>query len=455
MLASVREADAVRLFVARAVAARDSFRLTAENAHAVADICRDLDGLPLAIELAIARSNVLDPAAMLARLSRRLPLLAGGPPDQPPSLRTMRSAIAWSYDLLTEAEQSVFRRLSVFAGDITLDAVERVMADEPAEVAGEGPLLDTLCSLVDKSLLQSRPTPDADVRFTMLGTVREFALAELSTRGELAALRGAHARAVLAAAERAGEALTSPDHVTWLDRLEADHADIRAALGWAFAEQDGEMLLRFGVAIWWFWEIRGYWAEGRSWLERGLALGGGSAVTRARARYASAAITMVQGDLTRSLGWAEEALASQRSTGDVAGAGQTLLLLGRTAQRMGDRDAARRHFTEALDRFEQLGDQRWIASALHNLGLVAAADGDDQRASDLLQDSQRRWLELGFDRWGLATCIPTHLADIARRGGEQARAAALYRESLRHSGGQGDRAEIAGILAAVAAIIVQ
>ncbi|MDP9371880.1 MAG: protein kinase, partial [Chloroflexota bacterium] len=254
--------EAVTLFAERARAVRPDFALTDANASVVAALCARLDGLPLAIELAAARSRHLAPAALLARWERRLPLLAGGPRDLPERQRTLRDAIAWSHDLLTPAEQALFRRLAVFAGGFTLEAAEAVCLppdDERTAIA------DGVWALADKSLLRREDAPDGEAHFGMLETIREFGLEHLAASGEETAVRQAHAAYVLALVERAEPALTGPEQGIWFDRLEIEHDNLRAALAWTLDRRAADVALRLGAAPWRFWSARGYLAEGRGW----------------------------------------------------------------------------------------------------------------------------------------------------------------------------------------------
>ena len=269
----VATSDAVRLFVARAEAVQPDFALTPENAVAVAEICRRLDGLPLAIELAAARVKVLPPAALLARLDHRLPLLTGGGRDLPERQQTMRDAIAWSHDLLTPEEQVLFRRLAVFAGGFTLEAAEAV-ASGPGE-PGIDPF-EGVASLLDKSLLRQEAGPGGEPRFTMLETVREFALEQLAASGEEDAIRQRHAAWCLALAEAAGRDLeTGRAQAAWLARLDAELDNLRAALAWFDAADEPINVLRLLSAI--------CWVLGRPALpRRGPRLAGAGSARRPR-----------------------------------------------------------------------------------------------------------------------------------------------------------------------------
>ncbi len=242
----VARSDAVALFVARAKAARPDFALTEDNAGTVATICARLDALPLAIELAAARVGALPPPALLTRLDQRLRLLTGGARDLPARQRTMRDAIAWSYDLLTLEEQRLFRRLGVFAGGFTLEAAEAV-ASASDDLSLD--VFDGVASLLDASLLRQEGDPDGEPRYLMLETVREYALERLSESSEEQATRDAHAAHALVLAERAHAAMDSPEEHAWMERLTTEHDNLRAALTWSLERGDAETVLRIGGAL--------------------------------------------------------------------------------------------------------------------------------------------------------------------------------------------------------------
>ena len=275
----VAESEAGQLFVERARSVQPTFCLNASNASAVAEICVRLDGLPLAIELAAARVRLLSARAIAARLERRLSLLTDGPRDLPSRQQTLRTAIAWSYDLLESVEQVVFRRLAVFVGGLDLDAVAWMQgAVEIGGVSSSANVqqqdrdpLALVASLVDKSLLRSTESPDGEPRFRMLETIREYALEELDVREETEAARLRHAAFCLHLAKLAEPNLELVEAGVWLDRLEVEHDNLRAALAWGVAAEDGRLLFaRLAAALWKFWWIRGYTTEGRRWLDRAL-----------------------------------------------------------------------------------------------------------------------------------------------------------------------------------------
>ncbi len=317
--------EAVGLFVERARALKPNFEVTNESAPAVAEICVRLDGLPLAIELAAARITMLPPRSMLQRLSSRLKLLTGGARDFPKRQRTLRATIEWSHALLDEGEQLLFGRLAVFSGGRTLEAIDAICdaeGDLPVE-AFEG-----VSSLLDKSLLRQEEGPGGEPRFVMLETVHEFAREKLQGSGEAEQIKRAHAEYFLTLAEEAYPQLRGPDQLEWLERLEAEHDNMRAALTWASERNEAEVALRLGSALSWFWSVRGYYSEGRRWLEEALAIDGrGAPEVRAMALAGAGELASEQGDLDRAKGAYEEGLELLEHEGREA-RGAKLLLLG-------------------------------------------------------------------------------------------------------------------------------
>jgi predicted ATPase len=260
--------EAVRLFIERARAAKADFAVTNENATAVAEICARLDGLPFAIELAAARVKLLPPKAMLGRLGRRLKLLTGGARNLPERQRTLRGAIEWSRTLLAEGEKTLFSRMAVFSGGRTFEAVEAV-----CDAEGDLPVdaLEGVSSLLDESLLRQEEGPQGDPRFVMLETIHEYAREKLQESGEAEEIGRAHAEYFLALAQEAEPELTGSDQVEWMERLEAEHDNMRAALSRSLEGENGELGLRLASALSHFWLVRGFWSEGRRWLEEALA----------------------------------------------------------------------------------------------------------------------------------------------------------------------------------------
>ncbi len=498
-LAALAASPAVALFVARAAAVKPDFALTTANAPTVAAICHRLDGLPLAIELAAAWVKILPLPALLDRLDHRLLLLTGGARDLPARQQTLRAALDWSYDLLDAAEQALFRRLSVFAGGATLAAIEAVVGGGGLEVGGwsaepdpehdpkskiQNPKslsphpqpptpLAVVASLVDKSLVQAETGVEGEPRFTMLETIREYALEHLAAAGEADALFRAHAHYIFAQVEAAESQLTGVERGRWLARLEQEHDNLRAALAWTQRAPAADPIgLRLRWDLSWFWYFRGYLSEGRAWAEGMLArddlrvhadewarlLGSAGVLaylqsdyTAARARLeASAAHWRAgDGDDVRPLAYAlvflgqvrarlgeagaavpsAEGVAFFRTTTDTWGLALALDLHGEVARLSGnDRECAALH-TESLVLFRALGDRWGTALALSNLGRVTARLGDRAGARARLEEALAIQRELG-DKWNCAWTLRT-LGEVLRAGGAGAEAAPLLEESAR------------------------
>jgi predicted ATPase/class 3 adenylate cyclase len=415
--------EAVRLFVERAQAVRSGFVLTPEIAPAVAEITRRLDGLPLAIELAAARVRLLPPAALLARLEKRLPLLTGGPRDAPARQQTLRDAIAWSYDLLTAGEQALFRRLSIFAGGFSLEAAEAV-----ANPGGELDVLDGVDWLSEHSLLRPGAGTDGDPRFTMLETIREYGLERLEQNGEAEATRRAHTEFFLALVEEAESKLTSPEQLVWLERLEAEHDNLLVALNWAVVS-DAQIALRLVWGLAWFWYFRGYLREGRAWLERALAASGDPGPLHAGALTAAGRLSRHLGDYEGAIALLERSLELARSFQDRRAEALALHELGALAglaEGDADREVA---LTEAsLALWRELGDPWGTARTLNNLGYEAYLQGDLDRAVSLLDEGVTLARAAG-DRLVLGYIVDSR-GVVAEAQGELERATDLYREAL-------------------------
>jgi len=433
---------AVALFVARAGAVAPDFALTAANAPAVAAICARLDGLPLAIELAAARITLLPPRALLARLEHNLSLLVGGARDLPERQQTLHAAIAWSYNLLHAGEQALFRRLAVFAGGASLEAVEAV-----CHTAGdvEGDALEWLAGLVDKSLLRREEGPDGEPRVGMLETIRGYAREHLAASGEAEVTERAHAEYYVALAERAEPELTGPEQAVWLARLEREHDNLRATLRWAHESEESEIGLRVAGALWRFWSVRGFVSEGWRAMEMLLDDGAEAApAVRARALNGAGNLARDQGGLARAAALYEESLALWRNLDDRAGTAQPLNNLGLVARDHGEFARAQGLFEESLALRRDLGDRVGIAQSLNNLGLVAHDQGDYARASALHEESlaQRRELD---DTAGIAFSLD-NLGLVAYAQGNLARAGQLHEESLALKRELGDKWAIAASL---------
>jgi len=442
--ADLEQTGSVVLFVQRARAINPTFALTAANAAAVAEVCARLDGLPLAIELAAARTKVLSPAALLALLADRLRLLTGGPRDLPERLRTMRAAIAWSHDLLSPDDQTLYRRLSVFAGGFDFAGAEAVGEGQRFKVKGQsedehattltfdlGPLpssvLDGLTSLLDNSLLL-RLDGDEAPRFGMLETIRDFGLEQLTASGEEDAVRRAHATHFLAVAERLGLDLYGPDQGARLEELERDHANFRAALAWAFAHLDA-LGPRLALALGWFWRLHGHFREGESWLEQAVATPMGLPPADA-ARTASLLGFILEefGEVDRARELYQRSLATSRQVDDRTGIGAATYNLGSLAFEQGDYATARALYTESLALFRALDAPRDVALALMGLGATFFATGDAASARPLYQESLALFRATGYTQ--RVARLLHHLGLLAEAEGDWAEAAALLGESL-------------------------
>ncbi len=439
---------AVRLFVARAQAVAPEFRLDADNAAAVAEVCRRLDGLPLAIELAAARVALLPPAALLGRLERRLGLLKGGPRDSPLRQQTLRATIDWSYTLLPEWEQALVRRFSVFSGGCTLEAAEAV-----ALAAGttDGDVWSGMELLVDHSLLQSLEQPDGQPRFRMLETIREYGLEQLAASGEEAATRRAHAAYYLALAEAAKPQLFGPAQVRWLESLERDHDNLRAALAGARERGDSAATalgVRLAGALWRFWYIRCHLAEGRGWLQEFATLSarlGTALPERADALVGLAVVAYAQTDYGQAAAAAEDGVALTRALDDRTNLALSLNILGGVARYRGDFARAAALGEECVALTRSSGDRWFLALSLSNLADVARFQGAYVRATALYDESLDLTRALG-DRWGIAQALLT-LGRIARDRGEADGATALLQESLAIARALGHTRDIALALA--------
>jgi tetratricopeptide (TPR) repeat protein len=456
--------EAVRLFVQRARAVKPDFSITNESAPAVAEICVKLDGLPLAIELAAARIKMLPPRAMLQRLSSRLKLLTGGARDLPERQRTLRATIEWSFALLDEGEQLFFARLAVFSGGRTLEAIEAI-----CDAEGDLPVdsFDGVSSLLGKSLLRQEEGPDGEPRFVMLETVHEFAHEKLQESGEAEEIKRAHAQYFRTLAEDANPELKGANQLQWLERLEAEHDNMRAALSWALERREAELALRLGGALWWFWSVRGYYGEGRRWLEEALAIEVRvPPEVRAMALAGAGMLAWQRGDLQRGeeaseeglellaheaseaklwlltcSAWVaysserheramqlfEERLVLSREMSDTWWPANSLLALA-TVTHAHDPDRATEFFEESIDLFRKQGDKYSLANGLNNLGSLVCAQGDPVQAAQLTEEAVVLYKELST-RGGVSMGL-YNLGWMALLQDDLGRAAELYRESL-------------------------
>ena len=384
--AGIAQAGAVKLFVARAQDVRSDFALTEYNREAVVEICRRLDGLPLALELAAVRVNVLTPHALLERLDQRLPLLTGGAQDLPTRQRAMRSTIAWSFDLLSPEEQTLFRRLAVFFGGWTLEAAEAVVAPE-----GGLNVFEVLASLIDKSLARIVDGQGGEPRYLMLELVREFALEQLDETGEADEFRRHHADYCLAMAEPGGVTLPDAEEERWRVRLEAEQGNIRAALAWMRDNGLASEGLRLSTSLGRFWAMRGPSAEGRTWLETFLALSETTDVTageRSAARRWAGELADAQGDPVAAQAHFTEALTLARRVGTRRDIYRALgSKAAGTIFGSGDIEGSIPFFTEAVSLSREEGDHQFLSSLLGPLAFALGLHGDLRQAKDVASES--------------------------------------------------------------------
>jgi predicted ATPase/DNA-binding CsgD family transcriptional regulator len=461
--------DAVRLFIERAQTVKADFTVTNANAPAVAEICARLDGLPLAIELAAARSKLFAPQALLARLGSRLKLLTGGARDLPERQQTLRSTIDWSYNLLTTDEQLLFRRLGVFVGGCSVEAAEAV-CNANGDLVLE--VLDGLGALLDDSLLRQEESLDGEPRFVMLETIREYALEELDAQSERAAMQQQHAHYYLLLAEISEPALKGAQQALWFARLEAEHDNMRAALTWAFTHDQVELAMRMAGALGRFWHVHSYLKEGHQWLARLLAqekplltaplakvlfwdgvliFSQDVDLDLAKARFQHSLtywrqvgdrermagalgrlgmVAMAQGDPAMAREFFEESLMLSQEMCDQEGSAWSLIHLGELSLLWeGDSIAARTGFEESLRHFRMVGNSYGIANALMALGdLHFYLDNDLQTAGARFEESLALLQELK-DTWGVAECRKD-LGFVALEQGDHQRAMLLFAETL-------------------------
>jgi predicted ATPase/DNA-binding CsgD family transcriptional regulator len=468
--------ESVRLFIERAKGRAPNFSLSLQNAPAVAEICWRLEGIPLAIELAAARVGTLSLEQISERLVGSLELLTRGGRTAVPRQRTLKGTLDWSYDLLSETEQTLFDRLSVFTGGWTLEAAEAVGAGEGVE---EGEVLDLLSGLVEKSLVMVRGGDPGGARYRLLEPVRQYALDKLEESGEAEEARRRHAEFFLGLAEKAEPQLRASVDVEWFERLEAEHDNLRAALSWALQREGGELGLRLAGALGHFWQARGYGGEGQRWIEEVLEKGSGApAPVRTKALQFAGWMALDQGDFDRAWSAAEEGLrlcdeagiggvvaasfkntlgrvAASRGDYDLAtelneeGLGLcreaedmrqvawSLLLLGKTSGGRGDIDRAKQFYEEGLALSREVGGSRPLASFLVNLGYEYLLEGNHEQARVLNEEAvevyrehrQRGDLQYALDNLGWVALV----------GGDRERAKILYKESLRLCRELGDK----------------
>jgi predicted ATPase/DNA-binding CsgD family transcriptional regulator len=437
---------AIRLFAERAVEVKPAFALTSDNTTTVVEICRRLDGLPLAIELAAARIKFLSPDALLDRLSSRLEVLTSGPRDLPRRQQTLRDAIAWSHDLLTADERALFRRLAAFAGSFTLETAEAVV-DGQTDRRTDGQTdredsscscpsvrlsvsdLDLLAALVDESLVRQSDEASGETRFSMFQTIHEFAAEQLAASGEEAVVRRAHAEFFAALAERAAPELIGAEQFAWLDRLDAEHDNLRAALNWTIDQADASLAQRIAGSLWRFWWVRGHVAEGKRWYDRVLSLGDETPTPeRVRSLFGAGAMAEHLGDYDSAPILYRAALDAARAIGDRFMIAQSTEALGLVAQDQGRYDEAVDLHKQAREIFAEIGFRRGLASTIHNLGSISYYRGDIEDAEARYNETLELVRELGDQR--AASVILGNLGVIAAARGDFARAKQLQEETL-------------------------
>ncbi|MFY9884704.1 MAG: tetratricopeptide repeat protein [Candidatus Cybelea sp.] len=421
---------AALLFVRRAQMVKPEFELNDANSAAVGTIVDHLDGLPLAIELAAPRLLLLPPKALAARLERRLPLLGAGATDRPARQQTMHGAIAWSYDLLSDSEQRLFRRLGVLQGGGSLDAAAAIAGDE----RDEGSILFRLAPLVEKNMLWLSEDTDAEPRVSMLEMLREFAHERLAESGELADAQRRLTEYVLNFTAGAERQLTSSAQGRRLAHLERDHANIHVALEWAASDAQIETGFRLLSELWRFWWLQGYLTEGLGWIRRFLALRKGAPdavpdVLYGKVLRGHVVLLSALGSFDEALAACEEAIALQRRIGDDAGLGASLTSLGVIRQFRGEPQRAEEAHRESLEIRRRLGDEAGVATSLSNLSSVAFGQNDLARAAELANESVELYRRIGHET-GLAHAL-MKIGLVATAEGEYARAEELFNECLR------------------------
>ncbi|HEX6129311.1 MAG TPA: hypothetical protein VF071_09850, partial [Candidatus Limnocylindria bacterium] len=418
--------SSVALFIERATAVQPGFKVDAANAPAIAEICARLDGLPLAIELAAARVRVLTPQAIMARLDRRLSLLAGGSRDLPERQQTLRGAIDWSHDLLEAPDRAAFARSSVFAGGADEDAFSQVvLADWPGDAGPAPDPLDALTSLLDKSLIRQEMAEGEVPRYRMLETIREYAAERLAEAEPGSETRLRHAEYYLAAAEGVAARIFSDEQRTCLDTLEREHDNLRAAISFAIEQDRVELAMRLLAALWRFWQMRGYLTEGRERAERILALPDAEAHPEMllRALDAAGGIVYWQGDMPGARAVYRRQTEVARQLGDVRGEAEAMYNESMTYALDSDSSEARRLSTAALERFRSLGDRHGEGRAQWAYLNALAYDRDTAEGEALAAETVAIFREVD-DRFMLAWALYTQaLMLIQVRRVDAARAA--------------------------------
>lgn len=432
----IDQSPAVQLFIRRAGQIVPGLSLNDANRPIIAEICRRLDGIPLAIELAAARAKLLPPGSMLSRLDRRLPLLTGGARDLPDRLQTMSDAIAWSFDTLSREEQALFTTLSVFSGGFSLheaevlfEALRTPEAPAPGSSSSLPDIFDGLTALVDNSLIQ-QDALESEPHFVMLETIREFGLARLNQTNELTRLRDLHAEFFIGFAEAASSRLQGAERTVWLERLERSHDNLRAALSWLCEQQDAVRATRLAGALWQFWWWRSHLGEGRQRLAQVIALPGADAAGHfwARALTGYAALAETQGDYAEAEAFHERALSAWTALDDPRGLAISLLFRWLVAFNAEDQDRMAAMSSESLRLFQQLNDTWGISMSWMEHGVQAMRRSDHAVADHALSEAITRFEEIN-DSWGVAICKGV-AGSVATDRGDYESATRVLNESL-------------------------
>lgn len=464
------EYEAVRLFVERARGAKSNFALNGENAQSVAEICARLDGLPLAIELAAARVKILSPSSILTKLENRLQLLTGGAADLPARQQTMRGAVAWSYDLLPEDERHLFERLSVFVGGFSFEAAESVVLcpssfadennagnnDQRTKDKGQRTInvLDGVTSLLDKSLIVSKEQPDGEMRFRMLEVVREFALEMLNTGGEAETVCRSHAVYFLALAEEAEKYLKGEESVKWLNHLEDEHDNLRAALRWSL-KNDVKIAARLAAALRLFWLFHSHLAEGRGWIEAGLECTEDDRFSGVRFNLLNLLGTFArfQGDYRAAQEAFEKQLAEAKEANNLWQIAEANSGLGSVAYQQGDFATARKFLGETLEVSRKLNEKYGIAATLNSLGDIARTEGNNAAARPLFEESLKISRRLGTKQFVCA--ILANLGAVTFAEGDYRAAHTHFKEALATAQEMGNRTVVSLSLDGFAALAAE
>lgn len=445
---TLAEYPAIALFVERARSTRPDFDLTTQNAAAIAEICTRLDGLPLALELAAARVRMLSPKDMLARLNSRLNLLNSGARDLTERQRTLRGAIAWSYDLLTEEEKTLFTRLSAFFNGCDFQSAEFICtrnAQDPLD------LFTGLESLLEKSLLRRETAPDGTPRFTMLETIREYAQEKLQESGNLPELRTLHAEYFINLSLQAKDSLLmGPEQTNWLRRLEQEHDNLRAALAWTLEDTArAEQAITLGAALWRFWWTRGYLGEGRRWMQRIITHAAHlHTTTLADAIHGTAMLTWDQGDHLPAIRLYQQCLQLARQLNYIDGMARALDALGYAADTREDYAQAMAYFEESLPLKRQMHNDWEVACTLNNMGYVRTHQNRFEEATTLFEESLTLFRKVG-DQWGIGMAL-ARIGEAARAEGDFEKARHYLQEGLKIWEEMGNRRDTPVLMVAIA-----